>query len=451
MRIVYLNPLGSVGGAERVLLAVMAGVLRADPSLEAYLIASTDGPLLRRAEEIGVRPVLLPMPQRLAEVGDTKHRDSSWWARAHSLLREVVMAPEVCRYRCRLQATLRDIAPDFIHSNGIKSHLLVRLAGTAPVIWHVHDFFSHRPLVRRLLRWARKGVAGAITISEAVDRDMKLLLPGLPTRVVPNVIDVDIFSPAPADPGLLDRLAGLPAAREGTVRVGLVATYARWKGHDVFLKAAAHLLQQWPGTAVRFYIIGGPIYHTQGSQVTVAELRALAHSLSLQAHVGFIDFQPEPADVYRSLDVVVHASTRPEPFGLTIIEAMACARAVIVSRAGGAAELFTHDLNAVGVTPGDVAGLAQAIKSLVGDARRRQQLAEQARLTAVRQFNPSRLGPQIYEAYRAFLGTNSRETSSQDNATRIKGASPWELEAREARERFPRSCGEQVKADFRDA
>jgi glycosyltransferase involved in cell wall biosynthesis len=277
----------------------------------------------------------------------------------------------------------------------------------SPVVWYVQDFIGDRPLVRRLLPWGQKGVVGAITISDAVDRNTRTVLPRLPTQIVLHATDVDRFAPASVEPELLDRLAGLPAAPEGTIRVGLIATYARWKGHDVFLQAAAELLQQQSGLPVRFYLIGGPIYHTQGSQFTVAELRCLAQGLGLEAHLGFIGFQRNPADVYRGLDVVVHASTRPEPFGLTIIEAMACARAVIVSKAGGAAELFTHDHDALGVAPGDISGLARAIQSLVADKQRRQRLGDQARRTAIRRFDQARLGPQILEAYHAFLGRES--------------------------------------------
>jgi len=421
MKIAYLAPAGNVGGAEQVLLSVMAGVIKADPSAEVHLIVSTDGPLLRLAEGLGVRCTLLPMSEKLASIGDSQHRDSGWKERWRGALRQVGIGPHVWRYSRRLRATLETIAPDLIHSNGIKCHLLARLAGATPVIWHVHDFYSERPLVRWMLPLARKGVVGAITISEAVDRDVRTLLPALPTKVIPNAIDVDRFAPAPADPSLLDRLAGLPAAPEGTIRVGLVATYARWKGHDLFLRAAARLLQQQPGLAVRFYIVGGPIYHTQGSQFSVAELRSLAHSLGLEAHVGFVPFQQEPADVYRSLDVVVHASTRPEPFGLTIIEAMACARAVIVARAGGAAELFTHDQDAVGFTPGDAAELALAMQSLLADAPHRQRLAECARLTAVRRFDRSRLGSQILDAYRAFLRREKVGRSFENGARKMNG------------------------------
>ena len=121
-------------------------------------------------------------------------------------------------------------------------------------------------------------------------------------------------------------MAGLPAAAPGTLRVGLVATFARWKGQDLFLKAAAQMVQNRPGQPLRFYLIGGPIYRTRGSQFSEHELRLLALGLDIAPLVGFIGFQQHTADLYRALDIVVHASTEPEPFGLTIIEAMACSK-----------------------------------------------------------------------------------------------------------------------------
>jgi len=80
--------------------------------------------------------------------------------------------------------------------------------------------------------------------------------------------------------------------------------------------------------------------------------------MKIENRVGFVPFQDNPADVYRALDIVVHASTKPEPFGRTIVEAMACGKPVIAAQTGGAAELFTHDHDAVGVPPGDPAALA---------------------------------------------------------------------------------------------
>ena len=62
-------------------------------------------------------------------------------------------------------------------------------------------------------------------------------------------------------------------------------------------------------------------------------------SLGLGPRVGFTGFVPDSSSAIRSLDIVVHASTDPEPFGLVIAEAMACGKAVVASGAGGAIEL----------------------------------------------------------------------------------------------------------------
>src|SRR5262249_42889387 len=177
----------------------------------------------------------------------------------------------------------------------------------------------------------------------------------------------------------------------GAVRVGLVGAFARWKGQDLFLEAAARIAETNPERPLRFYIVGGPIYCTPGSQFSEAELRAKAAELHIADRVGFTGFQSRTAEVYRALDIVIHASTLPEPFGRTIVEAMACGRPVIVARAGGAAELFTEGHDAVGVPPNNAEALTAAIAALAADPARRQQVAAQARQTAVERFARCRL------------------------------------------------------------
>jgi glycosyltransferase involved in cell wall biosynthesis len=226
-----------------------------------------------------------------------------------------------------------------------------------------------------------------------------MVLPRLPVDFVYNAIDTDEFSPHPV-PGIwLDGLAGLSEANQGTIRIGLVATFARWKGHEVYLKAVAQLLGRDPQPAARFFVVGGPIYQTSGSQFSIAELRARTAAMGIDHNVGFVPFQRRPADVYRALDIVVHASTQPEPFGRTIVEAMACAKPVVVSQAGGAAELFTHNRDAIGVPPNDPQALASALDDLMADSGRREILGRNARPAVVERFSRQRLGPQILAAY----------------------------------------------------
>jgi glycosyltransferase involved in cell wall biosynthesis len=416
MRVVFLNPVGVIGGAEQVLLHMLAGLRLACPDVRPHLIVAAEGPLGDQARRHQVAVTVLPMPAALAALGDSFLPGGRGLRKAWDLARRAVVGlPAARRYLRDLRQVLQRLSPDLIHSNGIKTHLLAALvaARPVPVIWHIHDFYGCRPLAARGLRWARTRVAGAIAVSEAVARDASAVLPGLPITVVPNAIDVSRFAPGDGDGPTLDRLAGLPLAEPGTVRVGLVATYGRWKGQDVFLEAAARVLRGHrradaaPLAPVRFYLIGGPIYRTGGSQFSEQELRGRAGALALADRVGFIGFQEETVSVYRGLDIVVQASTRPEPFGLTIIEAMACAKPVIIARAGGAAELFRPDHDAVAVPPGDVAALAAAVERLAADRGLRDALGLQARLTVLQRYAWERLGPQLLAVYRRSLGAAS--------------------------------------------
>ncbi len=409
MRIVYLNPASGLGGAERCLLDMMGAVRRTAPSYELHLVVSADGPLIERAERLGVQVTVLPMPKALLQMGDSMLNGPSPGKAMLELGRRGVKAGwATWRYVNLLKRTLKQIKPDLIHSNGIKFHLLAAAAQSAdaPLIWHIHDFLSLRPLMARALRWASTRARGAIAISEAVRRDAQTVLRFLPVELVYNGIDTDEFSPQLNSGLCLDKLAGIPEAKPGTVRIGLVATFARWKGHEIFLQAAAQILSIRPQPPARFFIIGEPIYQTRGSQFSTDELRAIAAQLKIDSHIGFIPFQHNPAAVYRALDIAVHASTQPEPFGRTIVEAMACAKPVIVARAGGAAELFTHDHDAVGVPPGDPAALATALTRLLIDPARLHRLAHNARQTIVERFNHHRLGPQILAAYRRFTSAS---------------------------------------------
>ena len=189
------------------------------------------------------------------------------------------------------------------------------------------------------------------------------------------------------------------------MRVGLVATYALWKGQDVFIRAVSRLPPR-VREAARFYIVGGPIYQTAGSQWSVGALRNMARQCGVERDIVFVPFQSDAVSVMQSLDVVVHASTQPEPFGRTIVEAMACGKAVIVAQAGGAAELFTTGLHALGIKPGDVESLALAMTSLVDHPKLRHALGAAARPHAVTAFGLPRLGEQIYSIYSTFAAAN---------------------------------------------
>ncbi len=114
-------------------------------------------------------------------------------------------------------------------------------------------------------------------------------------------------------------------------------------------------------------------------------------------------FQRQPAAVFRALDVVVHASTKPEPFGRTIVEGMACGRAVVATAGGGVGELVRPGEDAELVPAGDPAALAATVGRLVADPARRQALGRQAVVSAAR-FSRNVAGAGVLSVYHDLVG-----------------------------------------------
>ena len=270
----------------------------------------------------------------------------------------------------------------------------------------MHDYLASRPAMARLLRAsARRGVE-VVAVSHSVADDIRATLPGrVPVRTIYNGVDVERFCPGPGDGAALDRAAGLPEATAETVRVGLVATFATWKGHEVFLDAASRLDAALPA---RFYVVGGPIYRSTGSQVALDDLKARAQVLGLAGRVGFTGHQADPAGALRSLDVVVHASTRPEPFGRVIVEGMACGRAVVAMDEGGAAELYRDGVDALGCSPRDPAALAAVLGRLIVDPALRDRLGRAGRAAVLDRFDRAGLADSWAAVYDRPLSPSSR-------------------------------------------
>lgn len=397
--ILFVNPVGIIGGAERVLLAVMAALQIENPELRLHLIVGAEGTLVQRAEELGVNVKVVPLPNSLLQLGDSTLKDDSRIQSTFKLFSRIAASLlDLKQYLSKYKKAIFDINPDLIHSNGIKTHLLTGLLSlrNIPIVWHIHDFYSYRPLNAKILKLFSHRANVGIAISKAVALDVQKTFPHLNTQVIYNAIDVNHFAPSQNSPQLSN-------PQNPPIRIGLVATFARWKGHDLFLQAAAKVINVLPHPDIKFCIVGGAIYQTQGSQFSEEELQDLAKSLNIADKVEFLGFQQDIAAVYNQLDIVVHASTQPEPLGMAIIEAMSCAKPVIVSQAGGAAELFTHDFDAIGFELGNANALATAIEYLIENPQQREYLSQNARKTAVSRFSQERLGKQILNLYRGIM------------------------------------------------
>lgn len=394
MRIVFLAVSASLGGAERVLVEMISAARKAEPGWEVSLVAPGEGPLARRTRELGARVEVLPFPRALAEMGEGGARRRS----VAFAGRMALSSWPVLRYVADVRRVLARSAPDVVHANGLKASVLGALARPArsALVWHFHDYLSSRPVTTRMVRRLAGRARMAVAVSESVAADVRLACGArLPIVSIHNAIDLDVFTPD--GPSLdLDEACGLPPAAPGTVRAGLVATMAHWKGHETFLKALAALKTDVP---VRGYVVGGPIYTTRGSQRTLDELKELARSLGLEGRAGFTGFVEEPARAMRALDIVVHASTEPEPFGLVVAEGMACGRAVVAAGHGGVMEFVEPGVDVLLHPPGDHAALAECIASLAADSELRMRMGQQGRSAALRRFSRDRFSRQLIDVY----------------------------------------------------
>ncbi|MEA5581249.1 glycosyltransferase family 4 protein [Nodularia harveyana UHCC-0300] len=398
MKILFINPVGVIGGAERVLLTIFSAISNQKKDIDIHLIVGTDGQLVEQAKKLGVQVQILPFPESINQLGDSAFKDTNRiLATLILLLKIITILPSIGKYIGNLQQLVRHINPDLIHSNGIKSHLLLALlrVKSIPIVWHIHDFYSSRPLIGNVLKWISPSAKLGIAISQTVAEDAKKTLPSLPIQLIYNTVDINYFCPS-LSPIVNSHLP---------LQIGLVATFARWKGHDIFILAAAHVLKTRPDLNLRFCIVGEPIYKTRGSQFSQQELKDKASSLDIADKINFEGFQQDIVKIYHKLDIIIHASTQPEPFGLVIVEAMACSKPVVVSQAGGASELFTHNYDAVGVPPSDAIALAAAILDLIDNPEKRQLISENARNTATKRFNSQNLAQQILTVYNLVLSS----------------------------------------------
>lgn len=145
--------------------------------------------------------------------------------------------------------------------------------------------------------------------------------------------------------------------------VGIVARFDPWKGIDFALRALAPLLRQH--ARMRLMIVGGQYrqFHPEYGDL----LRAIASEEHVVEQVVFAGVHANMTPYYARLDVLVHAAVRPEPFGLTIIEAMAAGVPVVAADEGGPREIVTHEMNGLLYAPRDAAALRDAVTRVMAD------------------------------------------------------------------------------------
>lgn len=206
--------------------------------------------------------------------------------------------------------------------------------------------WGHGATARQVIDAGRRA-GGLLAVSDSMQADMAALgLPADRIRVHHTGVDLDRFAPR-------DRAAAKAALGvAGPLVVSLGALIAR-KGHDIVIDAVAAI----PG-ATLLIAGGGP---DRGALAARIAARGVGDRVRLLGGVAHADL---PA-LLGAADVMALASAS-EGLANAWVEALACGTPIVITAAGGAAEVVTDP--AYGrIVPRDPAAFATAIAGLLAD------------------------------------------------------------------------------------
>ncbi len=287
----------------------------------------------------------------------------------------------------RLVQLIKSKKIQIIHSNGSRATIFGGIAARLtkiPLIWHVRIVNSDKLLDRLLARLASK----IIVISKAVSRRFNWLKNKEDKIVlVYNGIDLERFKP---NVGIRKvRGESLSSKTPMVVTVGRLDWY---KGHKYLLEAAEKIVQILPDA--RFLIVGDGEYRKR--------LENQVKQLNLDENVIFTGNRKDIPEILAGIDLFVLSSVS-EGFGRAVAEAMACAKTVVATKAGGLSEVVEDGITGRLVSPKNSTALAEAIIELLKDKKKAENMGIAGRKRVEKLFSIERNVKSIEELYEKIL------------------------------------------------
>jgi glycosyltransferase involved in cell wall biosynthesis len=279
------------------------------------------------------------------------------------------------------------IVQTFFESSDLWAGFVTKTMSDAKLIWSRRDMgilrdSKHHVAYRLMSRIPDKVFA----VSEEVRQhcvEVDRIKPSL-VETIYNGIDVADWDTASS-----------PAKTPGAPVIATVGNIRRVKGHDVFIKAAASVVAQFP--QVSFNIAGDVL-----ESGYFAELRMLIGDLNLSNHFHFVGGVDNLREYLSTADIFVLPS-RSEGFSNAIVEAMAASLPVVATNVGGNAEAVMDGVSGLIVPPEDPTALAAAITRLLADPSKAQEMGAAGKKLASEKFTTDAMMHQITLAYASVL------------------------------------------------
>jgi glycosyltransferase involved in cell wall biosynthesis len=384
IRVAYIDHVAQLSGGEIALARLIDALHDVDP----VVILAQDGPLVATLMASEVSVEVLPMRERTRNL-----RKDRVGSRGPLQIAALV---DTTTYMFRLARRLRALRPDVVHTNSLKAgvygSLAARLAGV-PVVWHLRDRIAADYLKRPAVLVLRALIAilpnSVVVNSEATRATLWL-------RRTDAVV---VYSPVSA-PDDRQRARRRRKRHEPFV-IGMVGRIARWKGQHLLLEAFARAFR---GGSEVVVVVGAPMFGAAEAGYA-EELREMTRTSGIAERVDFRGFRDDIWAELARMDIFVHASVTPEPFGQVIVEAMLAGVPVIASAGGGPSEIVTDGVDGLLYPAGDIDALVELLQRLRGDPRLRSQLSDNARTRAER-FSPEAAASSVMSLYGRLLASS---------------------------------------------
>jgi glycosyltransferase involved in cell wall biosynthesis len=350
-----------------------------------------------------VKPGDGPMARGFAEAGASV----AWFGR-NGTLRAI---PEMVSYIRRHQV-------DIVHTHVLKADLAgavaARLARGPLVISTKHNiaFVPGQSgwLVRDAAYWPAMLMADrVVTVSQAHLRELRTRLPFLGEKLVGihnGVVPERYYVPEAREP--YRRELGYD---EQSVVLLFAGRLVPGKGLPLLVRVVGRLMQSL--SQVRLLIVGqGPLGDA---------LRQQTIDLGIQDRATITGFRRDMAQILAAADVFALPSDA-EGLPLSLLEAMAAGKAVVVTPVGGVREVVVDGVSGLFVQPRDEIGLESRLLSLVADREKRQQMGERARARVADGFSVQQMVARYDELYQSILPLRQRRGAPQGGPRRARPA-----------------------------
>ena len=333
--ILYVQPVAERGGSDQALLRLVRSL---PPEVAAHVAVPDDPPLRSDLEAAGATVHVVPM-RRITTSGG-----AAWWAR-YALGWPVAVL--------RLWRLGRQVGADVVHTNSLHSWYgwAVALLLRRPHVWHAREVVTQS---RGALRLERLLTRRCATLVVAMSDVIAEQLTGARVEIVLDDADRAAFQPTRA--GAFRRRAGIADSAPLAVTASRLDT---WKGVEVALDA-------WPGVRA-----GRPDAVLAVAGATVAGKEGFADELRRRAAaldgVVWLGERTDVADLVADADVLMALSTTAEPWGLSVVEALACGVPVVATDLGGHIEILERAAAGAGrlVAPRQPSDTAAAVLDLL--------------------------------------------------------------------------------------